>query len=391
VIRASQTFELVTLGTCVRPLRRPATRRYVGADAPGFEQLDVFADTLACIYLADHEIRALGAELQFVGPNPEHPFDPDRQIQPCSVDLRISDVFWKPRHRRRLWRRLMPWREIAIDLRRASLHDLDPIRDWKRFDVSEGQFVTIKPGHTIMGRVYETFRMPTNCAGKIEGRSSFARLGLSIHCTGDFINPGWQGYMPLQLSNVGPYPLRLAPYFSICQLMLVPLASEPERSYGDEALRSKYVNDEGGPSLWWRDARVEELQERLGQANAHEAIRQEIVDRVRFQSTEVLARFQRDIDRKQVHEVENADQILDEFARREDRRRLLDTVLLASPLLFAGGVIASVFVAFDTWTAVLIALTIVSAIAALIAYERRDDGYLGSSELRALRPPDSEA
>jgi deoxycytidine triphosphate deaminase len=103
----------------------------------------------------------------------------------------------------------MPWREIKIDLGRSSIHELDPIRDWKRFEVNEGQFVTLKPGQTIMARVYERFRMPDDCAGKIEGRSSFARLGLAVHCTGDFINPGWEGYMPLQLSNVGPYPLRL--------------------------------------------------------------------------------------------------------------------------------------------------------------------------------------
>jgi len=291
----------------------------------------------------------------------------------------------------RLLRRLMPWREITIDLRRSNIHALDPIRDWKKFEVREGQVVTIKPGHTVMGRVYERFRMPTNCAGKIEGRLSFARLGLSVHCTGDFINPGWEGYMPLQLSNVGPYPLRLAPYFSICQLMLIPLASEPARSYGDAELRSKYINDDGGPSLWWRDARVEQLQERLGHANAHVAIQQEVVNRVRFQSTEVLARFQRDVDRKRVGRIENADQVLDEFARREDRRRMIDRVVLALPLLFGGGLLASVFAAFGAWTVVLIGLTILSAIAAFMAYERRDDGYLGTSELRALGPPDGKA
>jgi hypothetical protein len=173
--------------------------------------------------------------------------------------------------------------------------------------------------------------------------------------------------------------------------MLIPLATEPDRSYGDAALRSKYINDEGGPSLWWRDARVEQLQARLGQANAHEAIRQEIVDKVRFQSTEVLTRFQRDIDRKRVGKIENSDQVLDEFARREDRRRLTDTVILGSPLLFAGGLIASVFAAFGTWMIVLIVLTVVSLVAAFVAYERRDDGYLGTSDLHALRPPRERA
>jgi deoxycytidine triphosphate deaminase len=335
------------------------------------------------MYLTDHDIKALGDEMNVTGPNHEHPFEPERQIQPCSIDLRISNVFWKPRRRRRIWRRILA-RDVVIDLRRSSIHDLDALRDWKRFEVREGQSITIKPGHNIMGRIYERFRMPATCAGKIEGRSSFARMGLAIHCTGDFINPGWEGYMPLQLTNLGPYPLRLAPYFSICQLMLVRLSGQPERSYGDEDLRSKYVNDDGGPSLWWRDERVKQLQERLGNSDATEAIRLEIVEKVRFESTEVIARLQRHIDSKRVGQIENADQVLSDFAQREKRRRLIDNIVLALPVLFGGAVLAGVFVPFGLWMIVFIVLFVTSLIAAFAAYERRDDGYLGPSELRAI-------
>jgi len=342
------------------------------------------------MYLADRDIKALSGELNLQGPNPDHPFDPDSQIQPCSIDLRISNVFWRPSRRRRLWRRLLPWREVTIDLRRSSVHDLDPLRDWRQIELREGESLIVRPGETIMGRIYERFQMPIGCAGKIEGRSSFARLGLSIHCTGDFINPGWQGFMPLQLSNHGPYPLRIAPYFSICQLMLVRLSSEPDRSYGDAELRSKYVNDDGGPSLWWRDGRVEQLQERLGQFNATEAIRQRIVNTVRFESPEVIERFQRRIDRGRVGKIENADQVLDEFARAEDRRRLCDRGVRALPLLFGSGVVASVFAAFGVWTIVLAVLTFASLGGALAAYLRDDHGYLGKSELRAIRQRPAE-
>lgn len=271
-----------------------------------------------------------------------------------------------------------------IDLRRSSIHGLDALRDWKRFEISEGQSIVIKPGQIVMGRIYERFGMPPACAGKIEGRSSFARLGLAIHCTGDFVNPGWEGYMPLQLTNLGPYPLRLAPYFSICQLMIVGLSGTPERSYGDENLRSKYINDDGGPSLWWRDSRVEQLQRRLGNVNTSEAIRQEIVNTVRFQSTEVIARLQHHIDGMRVGQVENADQVLNAFARREKRTRLLDNVALTLPLLFAGGVVAGIFAKFGAWLIVFIALLVVSLIAAIAAYERRDDGYLTPGELQSI-------
>ena len=100
-------------------------------------------------------------------------------------------------------------------------------------ELHEGDSHTLKPGQIVMGRIYERFRIPPGYAGKIEGRSSFARLGLMVHCTGDFINPGWQGYMPLQLFNAGPYPLRLTPFLDVCQLMLVQLSGESERTYGE--------------------------------------------------------------------------------------------------------------------------------------------------------------
>ncbi len=62
--------------------------------------------------------------------------------------------------------------------------------------------------------------------------------------------------MPLQLYNAGEYPIVITPYLPLCQLMLIPLSGLPERSYGEPELESKYINDDGGPSLWWRDRLV---------------------------------------------------------------------------------------------------------------------------------------
>lgn len=70
---------------------------------------------------------------------------------------------------------------------------------------------------------------------------------------------------------------------------------------------------------------------------------------------------------------------------------MLDNALLAAPVLFGGALLASVFAAFDTWTVVFIVLTILGSIAAFFAYERRDDGYLGATELRAISTPDRDA
>lgn len=337
------------------------------------------------MYLADRDIRNLLPELQIHAPHEDHPFDAERQVQPCSIDLRISNVFWRPSRRRRLWRRLLPGRDLTIDLRHSNLRDVEPLRDWKEVVLKEGDVIPIKPGQTIMCRIYERFRLPETHAGKIEGRSSFARLGLSVHCTGDFINPGWGGYMPLQLFNAGPYPLKITPYLSICQLLIVPLSRAPERSYGDAALGSKYVNDNGGPSLWWRDARVRELQARLGERNAGERMKQDIVDTVRFQNPDVLDRFERDVDNQRLRDLESADQLLDTFSRREDRRRWSDRMVTTAAVLAAGGVVGSLFAAFSVVHVILGAVTILLMIAAGFAQIRRDGGYLGRAELREQR------
>jgi hypothetical protein len=187
--------------------------------------------------------------------------------------------------------------------------------------------------------------------------------------------------MPLQLFNAGPYPLRLPPYLSICQLMLIRLSRTPDRTYGDEDLQSKYINDDGGPSLWWRDARVRALQDRLGAVHVSQGIQQEVLTLMRGQSTAVLDRFQTFMDGRKVSQVENRDDILETFAAKENRRRLLDRVAMASPAIVLGFV-AVPFVGWP-WLIGLGLLTVASAVLAFLAYSRHDEGYFGRSELRA--------
>lgn len=244
------------------------------------------------MYLSDRDIRALLPELGIEGSNDNHPFDPETQIQPCSIDLRVSDAFWKPSRRRYRWRKLFSRDDSIVDLRESHMQDLDPRRDWRPVVLGEGDAETIRPGGILMGRIYERFSIPPGFAGKVEGRSSFARLGLMAHCTGDFINPGWSGFMPLQLYNAGPYPIRVTPYLPICQLMLVRLSSDSERTYGQEDLMSKYVNDDGGPSFWWRDKQVQTLQERLGEVHAPTRLVNEVVALVRFEDPETHGSFE---------------------------------------------------------------------------------------------------
>lgn len=315
--------------------------------------------------------------------HPDHPFDETEQVQPCSIDLRLSNVFWL--RRRSHWLRRAIRRGPTVDLRKSHIEEIDPRREWRKADLKDGESVTIWPGQVVMTRIYESFKIPDEYAGKIEGRSSYARIGLGIHCTGDFINPGWHGFMPLQLFNASPFPIKVLPYLPICQLMLVKLSSTPERTYGDEELSSKYVNDDAGPSYWWRDRSVEKLHTNLGSANVPVAIQQEIVDLVRFQDVEMLGRFEHFVSRKRIGEVDNADNLLDDFARREGRRRWIDRAA-AFPFIFGLAFsIGLLTVPFEIWHLGVWILTAALSIGAVYSVNHVDGEYLDTRELARLR------
>lgn len=337
------------------------------------------------MYLSDRELTALLQELDVQTDDPNHPFVADEQIQPCSIDLRLSNVFWQPSRRARFLRQLLG-RRRPLDLRRSHLEELAPRRDWKRVELAEGESITLRPKQILLGRIYEQLTVPAGYAGKIEGRSSFSRLGLAVHCTGDFINPGWGGYMPLQLHNSGPFSIRIYPFLPICQLMVIKLTSEPTRTYGDDELQSKYVNDDGGPSYWWRDRRVARLQERLSRANLSIQIVRAIVDLVRFQDPDLLEHFERFVERQRAGKLESADVILDSFARNEDRRRWYDRAGKALFPFLATGLVAAAFVKpYGPLHLLLLIATLLALGWWGYVWFWRPAGYLGTAELRAVR------
>lgn len=335
------------------------------------------------MYLADRDIRALLPKLGIRTEHPDHAFNEDDQIQPCSIDLRLSNVVW--RRRKAHWLRRVLRRGPTVDLRKSHVQEIDPRREWRKVVLNDGESLTIWPGEVLMTRIYERFRIPDEYAGKVEGRSSYARIGLAVHCTGDFINPGWSGFMPLQLFNASPFPIKILPYLPICQLMIIRLSASPERSYGDDELASKYVNDDGGPSYWWRDRSVKALHEGLGSANVPIGIQNEIVGMVRFEDAELLERFERFVGRKRMGQVDNADSILDEFARREGYRRWLDRAA-GFPFLAAFAISAGLLLLpYELWHLAIWLATAASGIGAIYAVNHRDAAYLGPRELTALR------
>jgi len=108
------------------------------------------------MYLSDNEIHDKLDKIAFEVESNALAFDPKEQIQPASIDLRLSNLFWIPKRRG------------TIDLRKTALLELEPRRFWKKIMLRSSDCLTIKPNSLVLGRVAEKFSMPPDCAGKIE-------------------------------------------------------------------------------------------------------------------------------------------------------------------------------------------------------------------------------
>jgi deoxycytidine triphosphate deaminase len=330
------------------------------------------------MYLSDRDIKALLPEIGFETDDPNQPFIPADQIQPCSVDLRLGRTFWKQRSKQ------------TLDLRRSKLLELSPRHHWERIVLDPGETITLRSQEMLLGRTLETFTIPNLYAGKLEGRSSFARMGLAVHCTADFINPGYRGHMPLELINFGRGSIKIIPYVPICQVMFIPLSSEPERSYGDGGLSSKYMNDDGGPSYWWRDKRIKQLQVTLGESDVGERVQNEILEMIGPRDPDLIERFEMMIRTLPIQDLTNSAEILELFAAREDqirfRNRLLHAIQIgAAPFLLAASIGAIFSQPFGWPHFALWGLTVLSIPFSIAGFRSVPIDYFGTKEMDLIR------
>jgi dCTP deaminase len=151
------------------------------------------------------------------------PWDPDL-VQPASVDLRLGDSF----------RVFHNHRASAIDLRDPPTNLTEQIR------VDEGEPFVIHPGEFCLGRTLEHVELPDDIVARIEGKSSLGRLGLIVHATAGFCDPGWKGTLTLELNNLTRIPIRLYPNLPIAQLSFMTLDAPAQRPYGHAELGSHY-------------------------------------------------------------------------------------------------------------------------------------------------------
>lgn len=159
------------------------------------------------------------------------PIEDDKQIQPSSVDLRLGDEFkgfkivTKPF--------IDPFDKIDLE----SYMEL--------LTVEEGEPFIIHPGEFTLATTYEYVKIPDDIVARVEGRSSMGRLGITMHVTAGYIDPGFEGRITLEISNIGKMPVALYPGQRVCQIVFETMTSPSAKPYGHKERDSKYMGQTG--------------------------------------------------------------------------------------------------------------------------------------------------
>ena len=146
-----------------------------------------------------------------------------------SVDLLLGNAFT-------VFDPPTPGVEIAVMVARA-----DPEAAAEHFgtvvSVPSNSYLELKPNAFALAYTMERIELPPNLAARVEGKSSVARWGLSVHQTAPTIHAGFHGNIRLEIANLGPFVCRLTPGMQICQLVIEELKSLPENE-----LQSRFQN-----------------------------------------------------------------------------------------------------------------------------------------------------
>lgn len=160
-------------------------------------------------------------------------------IQPASVDLHLDRkiLVFKP-----------PGSLAYIDVRDNVEHLSELV------EIDEDNAFLLNPGDFVLASTLESITLPDDIVGRLEGKSSLGRIGLLIHSTAGYVDPGWQGRLTIELSNVAKLPITLYYKMKIGQISFLRLTSAVERLYGTAELGSKYQGQvEPTASRYYKD------------------------------------------------------------------------------------------------------------------------------------------
>ena len=144
------------------------------------------------------------------------------QVGPSAVDLRLSNNFTTLRS-------LVAGTKTMVDLSEADAEEVARFYG-DTVEVDEDETFHLEPGGLVLAYTLEYVTMPSYLAARVEGRSSLARLGVSIHQTAPTVHATFEGQLRLEMSNNGPFSCTLRPGQKICQLVIERLGSPSQRT-----------------------------------------------------------------------------------------------------------------------------------------------------------------
>tara|TARA_B100000902_G_scaffold6342_1_gene8219 strand:- start:10594 stop:11160 length:567 start_codon:yes stop_codon:yes gene_type:complete len=153
----------------------------------------------------------------------------ENYIQPSSVDLRVGSDF-----------RVFENHKYSHIDPKAEQNDLTTL-----VNSSQEEPFVLHPGEFVLGTTYEKVTLSNKIVARLEGKSSLGRIGLLIHSTAGFVDPGFSGYLTLELSNVANLPIKIYPEMKIGQISFYYLNSPSESEYGSSVYGSKYQGQKG--------------------------------------------------------------------------------------------------------------------------------------------------
>ena len=165
--------------------------------------------------LSDRDIRAriLSGEIVITSPKDDHM----QNIHASSMDFRLGHFFKVYDH--------------------ASQAILDPANPetlqncTKLIEIAEGKPFIVQPHEFVLGVTIETIKLPDDLVARVEGRSSLGRLGIIVHSTAGFVDPGFSGTITLEISNLNRMPIALYPGMRICQIAFEQMSSAADTPY----------------------------------------------------------------------------------------------------------------------------------------------------------------
>lgn len=147
------------------------------------------------------------------------PFD-HSCLNPASVDLRLHHLYRRP-----------DWKARQIDVSNVPANHTQLVDSTEPMLQEEIGRICIKPGEFLLMSTAEVVTLGPLFAARVEGKSSLARLGLAVHVTGGFIDPGFAGHVTLEVANLAQWEITLHAGMKIAQIAFHALSSAPLNDY----------------------------------------------------------------------------------------------------------------------------------------------------------------